>query len=705
MQTNVDALEASSMNTPPATDVTNLLRWRRTIQIAWLVFTAFVVILAVFGVNPYLTQVILPCTTQAQLCLASQLSSATTQAIADAGIPLASAEAQHLALNVAFGSVFAILTAAFGMWRRPTHPAVIWMSFGLVALGTSEFIYALAMETPSVRPLAAVLRAIQVVGLAFTFWLLPNEHFAHPRQRWPLIGLILLLGFMVAFFPANALLVGTVALIVMLLCGGILVVHNHSLPTAPGREQMTWALMAFLLLAGVQVIGQPFRLLPLINLPLDDPLLALTPMMTVGLVLLLAGIACLAVALLRDELTQLEFVFNRTLVYSLLTLFVICAYGLIVGSLSMIFQATGSFWLSVIATGFVAVIFQPLRAWVQRLVNQLLYGQRDEPVAVLARLGERLEEVQTADALLPDMAKTIALALKLPYVAIAVNQTGESVTVAEFATRPDAHTTNPAHLLTIPMIHQRETLGALKVAYRSPDDPFSAIERALLMNIARQASTAVRAVQLTADLQQSRQRLVAAIEEERRRLRRDLHDGLGPVLAALTLQSEATRDLVRHDPTEAESLLDSMADQAQAATQEIRRLVYDLRPPALDDLGLMDALRTHAIRYMTSGIHIEICAPEPLPTLPAAVEVAVFRIVIEAMTNVIRHAHATHCWVALEITTSLLILTVRDNGCGLPVDGQAGVGILSMRERCTELGGSFVLDGQGGVQIKAILPL
>ncbi len=462
---------------------------------------------------------------------------------------------------------------------------------------------------------------------------------------------------------------------------------------------------AFLLFVGAQIVERPMRLMPLPSMDVTDPLLLTGTLTGGGLVLLLGGIACLAVAVLRDELTQLELVFNRTLVYGFLTLFVIGSYGLIVGSLSLLFQAAGNFWLSVIATGLVAVLFQPLRVWVQRFVNQLLYGQRDEPLAVLARLGEGSEMAQTIDALLPELANTIGQAMKLPYVAIALRQVGEIVPVAEFSTTANGHKVDSASLLTIPLIHQRETIGELCIAPRSPDEPFSATERELLMNVARQVSAAVRAVQLTADLQQSRQRLVSAIEEERRRLRRDLHDGLGPTLAALILQSETASELVRQDPAEAETLLASVADHAYAATQDIRRLVYNLRPPALDDLGLVSALRAHANRYATSEVSFEIYAPEALPCLPAAVEVAVYRISAEAMTNVIRHSHAARCWLTLEVTITHLTLTVKDDGQGMAVGAYAGVGMLSMRERCAELGGTFTLTGKDGVQIQATLPL
>jgi signal transduction histidine kinase len=213
-------------------------------------------------------------------------------------------------------------------------------------------------------------------------------------------------------------------------------------------------------------------------------------------------------------------------------------------------------------------------------------------------------------------------------------------------------------------------------------------------------------VRLTADLQRSRERLIAAREEERRRLRRDLHDGLGPQLASLTLTLAAARELLRHDVDAADRLLQELAIHAQSAITDIRRVVYDLRPPALDDLGLVLALREQAAQYCQIGLQITITAPEHLPALPAAVEVAAYRIVQEALTNVVRHAQAQTCTVCLRHEDALLV-QIRDDGIGMQSSGRSGVGLMSMRERTAELGGTYQIDSQPGqgTRIQARLPL
>src|SRR6266540_733546 len=191
-----------------------------------------------------------------------------------------------------------------------------------------------------------------------------------------------------------------------------------------------------------------------------------------------------------------------------------------------------------------------------------------------------------------------------------------------------------------------------------------------------------------------------------RRMLRDLHDGLGPQLASLTLTLAAARELLRHDVDAADRLLQELAGHTQAAIADIRRVVYDLRPPALDDLGLVLALREQAAHYRQAGLQIMIDAPDHLPALPAAVEVAAYRIVQEALTNVVHHAQARACTVCLTLGDALIV-TIRDDGVGLPPGGRAGVGLTSMRERTAELGGTCQIEsvpGQGA-RIHARLPL
>jgi signal transduction histidine kinase len=210
-----------------------------------------------------------------------------------------------------------------------------------------------------------------------------------------------------------------------------------------------------------------------------------------------------------------------------------------------------------------------------------------------------------------------------------------------------------------------------------------------------------------AELQRARERLVAAREEERRRLRRDLHDGLGPALAGAALKVEAAENLLGSKPGAAAALLGDARAEIQDAVADVRRLVYDLRPPALDELGLAGALREQAGRLSAaSELRIDVHASPSLNGLPAAVEVAAYRIVLEAMTNAARHARARRCVVRIEVDGALE-LEIGDDGQGLPSGYRAGVGLASMRERAEELGGICEIEpgGAPGTRVRARLPL
>jgi signal transduction histidine kinase len=224
--------------------------------------------------------------------------------------------------------------------------------------------------------------------------------------------------------------------------------------------------------------------------------------------------------------------------------------------------------------------------------------------------------------------------------------------------------------------------------------------------LARQVGIAAHNVRLTADLQRSRQRIVTAREEERRRLRRDLHDGLGPQLASQTLTLNAIEKLIDRDPENAKELIRGLKAQSQEAIISIRHLIYELRPPTLDELGLVEALKEGSINYR-GAIHVEIDAPQTLPPLPAAVEVAAYHIAQEAIVNVIRHAQASICKIRLEIIENYLYLEVNDNGQGLPDGLQTGVGLHSMRERVSELNGQIEFDSSSGegTSVQVQLPL
>jgi signal transduction histidine kinase len=428
----------------------------------------------------------------------------------------------------------------------------------------------------------------------------------------------------------------------------------------------------------------------------------LLPVNYLAVLILLAVPICTYIAILRFNLYDIDIVINRTLVFGALTACIVGIYVLAVVALGYLFQAQGNLAVSLTATGLVAVLFQPLRGRLQRGVNRLMYGERDDPYAVISRLGKRLEAALEPEAVLPTVVETIAQALKLPYAAIQLEEDGQFRTSASYG----SPTAEPE---VLPLVYQREDIGRLVLSPRVRGEGFSDADRSLLEDLARQAEVAVHAVRLTADLQRSRQRLVATREEERRRLRRDLHDGLGAQLAGLNVQAGTIRRLIPTDPGAADELVVELRKELRGAITDIRRLVYDLRPPALDDLGLGESLRQLAERHGGSDdgtLRVAVEAPEDLPDLPAAVEVAVYRITQEALTNVARHARAKTCVVRLTVDGDLL-LEIADDGVGIPAGRSAGVGLSSMRERAAELGGTCTVEAlpEGGTRVLLRLPL
>lgn len=457
------------------------------------------------------------------------------------------------------------------------------------------------------------------------------------------------------------------------------------------RQQIKWVLYAFLLML-MALAGSWVNAL-LVNIaavdmglgPLTDLFIALSSLIVM---------AAMGLAVLRYRLYDIDLLINRTLVYGALTAMIVATYIVVVAGVGALLPLQGNLFLSLVATGIVAVLFNPVRARLQGAANRLMFGQRDDPYAVLSELGRLLSTSATPEGTLHTVAETVARALKLPYVALQLEQGGAYETRAEYGAPL-------AERVTLPLVHHNEVVGRLVVAPRAPGEALGAQDRKLLEDVAHQAGALAHAVRLTRALQRSRELLVLTREEERRRIRRDLHDGLGPSLAGQTFQLDAALELLQEDPQAATALLRLLKAQNQRLVADIRRLVYQLRPPALDQLGLAGALRAFTgqmggangrRRTAVHGLQIKIAArPDPLPPLAAAVEVAAYRIALEAITNVVRHARATLCTVTVEATPGQLRLTVIDDGIGLDSGAAAGVGLTSMRQRAEELGGSLTI--------------
>jgi signal transduction histidine kinase len=391
--------------------------------------------------------------------------------------------------------------------------------------------------------------------------------------------------------------------------------------------------------------------------------------------------ACIFVAIVRHGLWELGPLARRSVVYGLLSVVGLAVYGL-----AVLVLGGGQ----AIATVLVAVVLAPLHARVSRAVNRLLYGDRDEPWAAARRLGERL----TAPG---DPLREIGDALRLPRVELREPAAAPPAAVA--AGRPAAADgTAAAPLATrvasreiaVPLVFAGEHVGTLVAGGRE----LGAADRRALEQLAPPLAAAVHAARLADDLRESRERIVAAREEERRRLRNDLHDEVGPSLAVLALRLDAEGR-------------DELAAQARADLARIRALVRDLRPAALDDLGLAAALAQEVDALRTGGLDARLDAPEDLGELPAAVEVAAYRIAREALANVVRHSRAKRCSVRLARDGDALVLAVADDGQGMPAVVRPGVGLESMRARAEEIGGSFELGPArgGGTRVSVRLPL
>jgi signal transduction histidine kinase len=274
----------------------------------------------------------------------------------------------------------------------------------------------------------------------------------------------------------------------------------------------------------------------------------------------------------------------------------------------------------------------------------------------------------------------------------------DQVWIDEGGSQPEA---GPS--VRVPLAHRGERIGDLVVEVPS-GRTLSAADLSLLDDLARQVAVTVRAAQLATELQASRTRIVAAREEERKRLRRDLHDGLGPALAAVVLKLGAAQS--RRDEVERNAILTEISQETRSAIAEVRRLVDDLRPPAIDEVGLVGAIRQRAATLSNAALQFSVVGPDDVPPLPAAVEVAAFRIASEAIANVAKHSRARACTVAVSIDKQL-DLTVTDDGVGGATLTSTGVGWTSMTERAAELGGSCTISDRhgGGLQVRALLPL
>jgi signal transduction histidine kinase len=410
----------------------------------------------------------------------------------------------------------------------------------------------------------------------------------------------------------------------------------------------------------------------------------------------------ISAAVLRRGLWGVEASLARALTYGVLTVAITAGYTAAMAGVAATL-ATGPTSSAAVAGGLLALVVHPGHVAVRHGVDRVLYGDHETAERALAEVP--VHPGAPADTVLASFAELVTQTLRLPFAQLTVTD-GRVPRSEGSAGRLDGDW--PVDDVTL--VDRGKPVGMLRVARRDATGPPDPRDQRALEVVARQAASLAGTVLLSEQLRAARTQLVTAREEERRRLRNDLHDGLGPALGAVTLKLAAAANRLSESPEAARTLLDQAREQTGDVLKDVRELVQGLRPPALDELGLVGAVRAFASRTATDDVSIRVHASEEVQDLPAAVEVAVYRIALEAVTNVIKHASARRCHVDIGCRSGAVLLTVTDDGIGMSRGSggaRDGVGLTSMTDRATELGGTLDIGpaAGGGTRVHAVLPL
>jgi signal transduction histidine kinase len=576
-----------------------------------------------------------------------------------------------LMVGAGFSASLYVLSLNLGPWlelhHRPGAGFVQWLAVWLWAVDT----YALTLVLPLIFPDGRLVSRWFRPALALAC-LVPVVVCAHLTidpdvRRWH-NG--------VSVYPFETIPLPISAVIVTALAAGLFSVAVRFVQAPPDvRRQIAWVVYPGILAEAIIFAGE--------NSPIGDPLRDLT---------IVAVPICIAIAITRYRLYDIDLVVSRTLVYAGLVVVITGVYFALVGSASLLAHGRGT--LAGLAGAIVAgAVFEPVRRRLQRTVDGFIHGERD-PYRIADRLNRRLQTAANPGAALAVAAEVARSALHATGVTIEVlDRDGRTVSAEDgvLGERPQL----------IPLVWHGEPVGRLLFGVtRTPDARLSNV-------LARNLAELANAARLSADVQRSREHILRTREEERRRLRRDLHDGLGPTLASLAMTVDAARITLRTDPEAVDGLLEELRSTMGRTIGDIRELVYGLRPPALDDLGLEGAIQAlGGVVAAGDGPRVDVRVEGDLKGLPAAAEVAAYRIVQEALTNVHRHAGAGCAEVRLHLNGDLHV-TVDDDGVGLPDHVRSGIGMSSMRERAAELGGSCTVGPgpKGGTLVRARLPV
>jgi signal transduction histidine kinase len=668
-------------------------RWLLLARIVWIITAVLALGLYVASVPTYVAFLHVLCTDTHETCWNNgQITPHDLQAFQAWGLSLDFFVAYNVTFYVFF-IVFYAITGIVIFWYKSDDRMALFASFLLLTF-PSALNKNFLLTLPSVLLLPDLFLAfIGSSSFSLFFYLFPTGRFVPRWTRWLSLGLIGLWAVRVSF-PSLHVRTSILFLLAHLgfVCSALVaqIYRYRRMSSTIQQQQTKWVVFGI----SINIVSY----LVLHTLWMFFFLSSVEPSAFAILLLDAAIYLCfliiplsIGMAILRYRLFDIDLIINRTLLYGALSLSVIGLYILVVMGLGASFQAQGNPLISLLATGLIALLFQPLRNRLQQGINRMMYGERDDPYRIISRLGERLEATVVPDALLPTIVETVALALKLPYAAIELKD-GEQLRLAA------SYGVNTHPSLHIPLLYQQETIGYLMLASRSPGESFTRADQRLLEDLARQAGIAAHTVRLTADLQQSRERLLLAREEERRRLARELHDSVSQALYGISLGAHAAQMALQRHPDQVSEPLNYVLSLAEVALAEMRALIFELRPESLETEGLVSALtkQTAALRARHQITIVTDQCDEP--DLPLQVKQELYRIAQEAMHNTVKHAQASQIVLRLEETADGVLLEVCDNGIGFDTMGSfpGHLGLHSMRERVTNLGGNIEIESASG---------
>lgn len=613
-------------------------------------------------------------------------------------------------------------------WRRWNDPLIIFVSFTLMTYGLSESEFLTATQIIEVNGefigrhgpiLGAISEIEQMLGgaaILSLFFIFPNGKFV-PHSSWRLVALWGVLNVIWTLFPRVPLntnyydtwiktpeLSFGLYFLVFTLGLGAQIYRYRRVATPSERQQAKWVLVGLMFAYLAQWV-QYFPLMPAEGrtvevayiMPLVVSFKAMLPI-TVTL------------AIMRYRLWDIDIFINRALVYSVLTALIA---GIYVGAAVLfsrilrtnVLDNENNLLASFGAMVVVLILFQPIREAVQYTINRLMYGERDDPYAVMNRLTDQYGQIEHISDILPMAVQTIAQALKVPYAAVEFKSSTESTTI-EYRAKPASHSRQEV-LERFELIFQNDLVGELVAARRHPQESFTPRDFKFLARLKPLIAVVTHDVQMVNRWRRALEEVVTAREEERRNLQRTIHGDIAASLYAQSLQVEMAIDFIQTDPAKCEAILNEIRHHLSILHEQLRKLSHALRPYLLDTEGLAPALRDLLRNSNSSHMNIAVSLPDEFPPVAAVIETALYRIIQNALDNIIRHAKATSATVQVWIEGQRIYFLIQDNGIGFDKNATTGQGLLDMHKMAREVGGDIDIDstlGQG-TKIMGWLPL